>query len=294
METVRVRLAGGLGNQLFQLHAGYLLAERTNRHLILDDRFLRFEPGYVFRQRMGLKQIGLRSFVRNIEFTPPLKISRLSALEKFKEKIFDSLGIIEVRNYFGEFGTQLQVENFTKNSTKREILIKGNIQSTRFSVMSLDLGIKKYFNIKDLGLTDPSKPIVINIRLADYVLPGNEKYRLGRTYYQSCLNKIRGKFPYNPIWLFSDEPSIAIEYLTPSQQKLVALVSDPKKNTEISELTKMSQGAAHILANSTFSYWGALLSNSDYVLAPSPWFKGPDKVSFPEFDFPDTWTKVKW
>jgi hypothetical protein len=38
----------------------------------------------------------------------------------------------------------------------------------------------------------------------------------------------------------------------------------------------MSRCRAHIVANSSFSWWGAWLAHSDLVIAPRKWFQGAD------------------
>ena len=50
----------------------------------------------------------------------------------------------------------------------------------------------------------------------------------------------------------------------------------------------------HIIANSSFSWWGAWLSDSDKVIAPSEWFKGSDNEHLDISDvIPDSWEKIQ-
>jgi hypothetical protein len=50
----------------------------------------------------------------------------------------------------------------------------------------------------------------------------------------------------------------------------------------------------HIIANSSFSWWGAWLSGSNNVIAPSRWFgdNGYTANHNTEDIIPDRWTKI--
>jgi len=49
---------------------------------------------------------------------------------------------------------------------------------------------------------------------------------------------------------------------------------------------------SHIIANSSFSWWGAWLAKSEQVIAPSKWF-GPNNADKETKDLiPETWTII--
>ena len=55
----------------------------------------------------------------------------------------------------------------------------------------------------------------------------------------------------------------------------VKFISMPLTSNPAEVMYLMSLGSGHIIANSTFSYWGAYLSKkSQIIIAPSKWFKG--------------------
>jgi hypothetical protein len=45
----------------------------------------------------------------------------------------------------------------------------------------------------------------------------------------------------------------------------------------------------HIIGNSTFSWWGAWLSNSKQIIAPSQWFDGDLKTNKLDDLYLDDW-----
>jgi hypothetical protein len=66
-------------------------------------------------------------------------------------------------------------------------------------------------------------------------------------------------------------------------------------NSPIEDLYLLTQADYLILSNSTFSWWGAWLSNAQIIIAPNHWFSG--EFSDAPFDltdfYLDSWKKIK-
>jgi hypothetical protein len=297
MRSVRVRLAGGLGNQLFQYSAGFLLASSTNRVLILDDRLIKFEKAYKSRKGLGFQQLGLRGLIDEKFF---LKESFLNGSEKIsrsKDKILTRINLIENRNYFGnEIGNNLNLNNFIiSDSNKKKVLVQGNLQSAELATAAKKMGFTSLFTKMEFGKTHKDNPIVVHVRLSDYRVPSADKYMVGPEYYKSGLSSLGPKFEDNPIWIFSDEPENAISYIPRNLRDRITFINNPKETSDVGELCLMSQGAAYVNTNSTFSFWAAFLSNSDKIIAPTPWFKGSamnPKITL--FEYPKNWISQAW
>ena len=110
--------------------------------------------------------------------------------------------------------------------------------------------------------------ISLHIRRTDHLIKPTYHPVLPLSYYEEALSK----FPSDiPVLVFSDDPAWCHE------QELFAgdrfLISDSGDN--ITDMCLMSMCQYQIMANSTYSWWGAWLSNSDNVVAPKLWF-GPD------------------
>jgi hypothetical protein len=87
--------------------------------------------------------------------------------------------------------------------------------------------------------------------------------------------------------IFSDDPEWCLNHSLFRSDRF--MVSQTENNAL--DLCLMSFCSAHIIANSSFSWWGAWLSNSENVIAPSDWFKGSNNEHLDTSDLiPETWT----
>ena len=86
-----------------------------------------------------------------------------------------------------------------------------------------------------------------------------------------------------PVLIFSDDPTWCKEQEMFSSNRF--MVSESGDN--ITDMCLMSMCDYQIMANSTFSWWGAWLSGSERVIGPKMWF-GPDGAD-PTDIFVDRW-----
>jgi hypothetical protein len=127
-------------------------------------------------------------------------------------------------------------------------------------------------------------PIALHIRRTDYITDPNHT-ALGLDYYKEALKQ----FDNGEVIVFSDDPEWC------NQQELFSddrfLIAE--ENTNYVDLCLMTLCSGHIIANSSFSWWGAWLSNSKQVVAPSGWFKGSDNEHLDTKDIiPETWIVI--
>jgi len=113
------------------------------------------------------------------------------------------------------------------------------------------------------------KPVSLHIRRTDYLTNPNHT-ALDLSYYEQALEKFS---PDQTIIVFSDDPDWCNRQQLFSSDRF--LVSENADNAI--DLCLMTLCCGHIIANSSFSWWGAWLANSKKVIAPSKWF-GPGNV----------------
>jgi hypothetical protein len=153
----------------------------------------------------------------------------------------------------------------------------------------LELRIKSEKVLEYGRLADLEKPLIVHIRLGDYVAETGFGIP-GKTYYSQAISTQLGKKNYGKIWLFSDEPIKAIELFPKNTAPGVRIIENAcLSSAETLEVMRMGHG--YVIANSTFSYWGAFLSHTDNppVIYPYPWFKDLDA---PRNLLPEEWERA--
>jgi hypothetical protein len=122
-----------------------------------------------------------------------------------------------------------------------------------------------------LATVRSSPTCAIHVRRDDYKNLAHVHTNLGGQYYIKGCELITKNLGAKPLFLvFSDEPDWCKKAFTGDDFHIVDIRDDAV------ELYMMSQCDAHIIANSSFSWWGAWLSNArpTNVVAPRQWF-GP-------------------
>ena len=132
---------------------------------------------------------------------------------------------------------------------------------------------------------DFSKPtIAISIRRGDYV--GHDCYfQLNINYFYLSLQEFKDWRECNIIVFSDDIPYCRVHF------GCLSNVQFSENNSPIEDLCLMSQCDRHIISNSTFSYWGAYLSQSKQVIRPNGLFDGKLLRLNDDKDFwPEPWT----
>jgi hypothetical protein len=132
-------------------------------------------------------------------------------------------------------------------------------------------------------------PIVVHIRLGDYLLENSFGIPSSK-YYATGIQYLLDSTSNSSIWLFSNNPLRALD-LIPSKFRGMVFVVPDEALSSAETLELMRFGSAYVIANSTFSWWGAMLSHTKNapVIIPVPWFKsGKD----PEGICPENWIQI--
>ena len=127
-------------------------------------------------------------------------------------------------------------------------------------------------------------PVSLHVRRTDYLTNSANHYNLSLEYYEEALKHFDGR----QVIVFSDDPEWCQEQELFSDDRF--LVSESGDNKI--DLCLMTFCTSHIIANSSFSWWGAWLAKSEKVIAPSKWF-GPNNADKETKDLiPETWTII--
>ena len=169
--------------------------------------------------------------------------------------------------------------------------LRGFFQTEKYFAHVSDM-IREMFTFRP-DIIDPARqmveglnktPVALHIRRGDFLRNSGNHHNLELEWYANALNKfdLQGR----QVAIFSDDPEWC------KKQELFEdddtfLISEG--NSHYTDLAMMSLCSGHIIANSTFSWWGAWLANSQEVIAPSKWF-GPDNSHLDTKDlYPEHW-----
>jgi Glycosyl transferase family 11 len=282
--VITVSLIGGLGNQMFQYAAGKALAERHGVPLALDisgfrnyalrpfllDRLL--VPEAIASVRTGPTERPEINFTRarwKARIDRLLGKARLPKLasspDEYREPhfhydpAFESLG--PKISLFGYF----QSERYFKS-------IAGNLRdwfSPREPLGDAAVAALKRIEISRL-------PVSVHVRRGDYLKPGTHEVHgiLGESFYRQVFDRLKSMIDDEAeLFIFSDDSAAAEQVLSfiPSS-RLNHVRGDPERPWE--DMALMAHCRHHVIANSSFSWWGAWLnpSSDKIVVAPRGWF----------------------
>lgn len=163
---------------------------------------------------------------------------------------------------------------------KQNIALEGYFQSYKY-FQPYESEIKALFNFKVAVNFDPTNKVSLHIRRGNYVNLTEFHHNLSIEYYKNAIDYFKGyKF-----LVFSDDIAWCKENFIGEEFEFVEGQSD------VQDLYLMSQCEHNIIANSTFSWWGAWLNNNPNkkVVYPNKWF-GPRNSEYNTWDmFPDEW-----
>jgi hypothetical protein len=143
-------------------------------------------------------------------------------------------------------------------------------------------------NLETLKAIEASRnPISLHIRRGDYTLTAEGNIALPLHYYRRAIEDARERLDHPTFFVFSDDIAYARENLP--QDIDVMFVDHNDDFSAHEDLRLMSCCQHHILANSTFSWWGAWLNprESKIVYAPKQWLLKPESY-FSDLT-PSTW-----
>jgi hypothetical protein len=292
-----VELVGGLGNQMFQYAAARTLADRLRTDLGLDLR--PFAAPHARPYRLGRFHIrattiderhllgahGARTLRRHL--TTGL-LERLQLLARRPRPRFASATrIVHQGPRYRDV-----LERATDHSW-----LSGYWQSEAYFSAAADR-LRADFTLRSLSpesatiarrLASMPYPVAVHVRRGDYAHVASTRAYHGlcsESYYRSAIAHVRRRVPGASFIFFSDEPAWVADHLGSEATLVVAENGDRPEE----DLHLMTRCRSHVIANSSFSWWGAWLAPSDEVIAPRCWYQAPGLDG--RDIVPSRWTKL--
>ncbi|WP_371155546.1 alpha-1,2-fucosyltransferase [Jannaschia sp. 2305UL9-9] len=276
------RLFGGLGNQMFQYATGRAVAAARGVPLALDTRDT--------DRRGGHNRFALHRYAIDVASDPALPPDRKG--RPLRYAAWRAMGGRLLRE--AGLGFDPRVMQAPDGS-----YLHGYFQSERYFA-----GIADTIR-RDLTLTEPlsfesaawqariaQDPLAVSlhVRRGDYLSAGNHG-TCDAAYYARALQAVTDRMGARPrLYAFSDDPDWVRDHLHLDAEMAVVGHNGPDAGHE--DLALMSTCRHHIVANSTFSWWGAWLNPrpDKVVAAPAVWFAALAQTNHDIL--PDSWIAV--
>ena len=292
--SVYVNIMGGLGNQMFQFAMGYAMVLRNNMPLWLDIRSLKesAEEGNIKRAY----ELGCFSLPAAV-----VEANKMEAiLEAGKGKLARYLGIGRI-NRLEESGFRY---NPAYSRTPTPVYINGYFQSEQYfrdytrEIRSVFLkqAVIAENDFWNQEIKSAAVPVAMHVRRGDYTAnPETLKFHgiCNATYYEKAVNKILEKHADARFFVFSDDIGAAAAELGHLSENM-RFVEHKTPRIAAYDMLLMSRCRHNIIANSTYSWWGAWLNeNPDkMVIAPQRWFADEAMQAQTGDLIPETWIRL--
>jgi hypothetical protein len=278
---IYIEIMGGLGNQLFQIFCG-----------------IAYSLEYKVPFKINISKFDLVSPLDNISKRPTYWNNFLSNLSKFTYQEQIPIPTFIEKTHF----------KFTKMPyITQDFKLYGYYQSYKYfdeqyssicKMINLDNKKTIIFEKHKELFSDVKKPISIHFRIGDYIKNQAMHPILSISYYINCINYLKSQIidlEHNYYLLIfgeicdNEKIKHAIEYIK-TQYNITIMLCD-YAIPDYEQLLLMSLTSHNIIANSTFSWWGAYFNNNvnKIVCYPSIWNGSNNNVNDL---FPKDWIKI--
>jgi hypothetical protein len=270
---VIVKITGGLGNQMFQYALGRAISIRRNEELVLDTM------SYIKDKKRGFE---LDNYNVNYKSKNPFRGIIYDFIYKAlnKQPIYRPKSILSEKKTF-QFDKDVLSENakylvgYWQNpeyfDNIRRFLLKEFEYNGHISELQQNM-IKK---IKS------ENSVAIHIRRGDYLETNNKSIyeSMDLAYYMKAIEYLKREHNNLTFYFFSDDIDWCKENFCLDDK--VTFVDSSISSSQHIDMLLMKSCNHFVIANSTFSWWAAWLSdnNGKIVIAPKNWYRDIEKNS---------------
>lgn len=272
-----VKFKGGLGNQMFQ-YALYRKLKSMGRNVVADLSWFdlydkEFSLQDVFPQ-VYFESYGARKAIEEYEMAHKNRGFFCKALQKLfpvfrynmnekEDSIFQPEILKYKRGILDGYWQTSKYWNDIKDDIKYEFSFE-KVQDEKICEL--------------INIIKSCNTVSIHIRRGDYLLPENQVL-FGNIctleYYEKAIDYMKKKFSDIELVFFTNDAEWVKEQF---KMENVVYANDyiSDEMPDWYDMYLMSQCKHHIIANSTFSWWGAYLNDNQdkIVIAPSKWING--------------------
>jgi hypothetical protein len=254
-----VYLQGGLGNQMFQYAAGLSAMKEYNQFTSLKLDASSYEGQEVKVVKNGLTgrkfDLDVFGIDDDIETAPE--------------------GSTMLQGWFQNIKEFSNVEDLVRNVFKFKVDFGNDVRQIEKEICS------------------EQAPVAIHVRRGDFLYnPNCNKFHgvLQKDYYDKAIKLIENKISPSHYYVFSEDVDWCKKNLV-TDYPITFVDSKCNDYKDTGHLYLMSLCKAHIIANSTFSWWGAWLAKSQFVVGPKTWNQGGGSENIME-NLGNNWVQV--
>jgi len=284
-------IIGGLGNQMFQYASAEAMGVATRRPVLyVTDLFAQQNTHNGFELE--------RVFDLTLPLATATDLNKL--IGRLRAQPYARRGLAKFNTPQWLIGRNFHIERgfiFDPNLTVKLAsggYMHGYWQSENyFNIISDRLRTAFSFRtIEHLTLPDPAEiNVSLHVRRGDYLSANSVHASCDVGYYKRALAKLDLPIEKTAVYVFSDDPNwarVAISELHPN----LRIMEGHKGVDSYKDMYLMSLCDHHIIANSSYSWWGAWLNLSPrkQVVAPKVWFT--DRRLDDSHLVPNTWFRM--
>jgi len=296
---VIVKPMGGLGNQLFQYAAARRLAYVNHLPIKIDisNYITRSDARRVDSRLYELDRFNLDGTIASDDDLAQLQETNLEVLwKKTRHKLHLPIHYYQKPYIYEPQENQYQLDvDFLRLRVRRTVCVIGFWESEGYFKDIGDRIRREYMlkvppddrNAELLAQISQSNAVSLHIRRGDKAAQ-SPWGALPMDYYVSATDYVAARSSHPHFYVFSDDAEWVTENFHPPHP--VTIVAH---NTSAAEdLRLMASCCHHIVANSTFSWWGAWLGQNPerLVIAPRRYFQNADRPA-PDF-YPPSWILI--
>jgi Glycosyl transferase family 11 len=288
------RLEGGLGNQLFQYAAGRALAHRHGTELLLDTSGLTTHTKRVTPRGLELHRFKHGARVAELSECLPSWLRYVPALSRW---ISPWRMYVERPQALNSQFVALPDQTYLRGYWQSHHYFK-DVAATLSRELEPTLPLSLQSVVVELQVdAAQASSVAVHVRRGDYVsLASAASFHgaLPLSYYTTALERVYSSVEAARVFVFSDDTDWCQKNL-PLQEREAIFVSHNGGADAWQDLVLMSRCRHHVIANSSFSWWGAWLADQRWlgsprlVVAPSRWFAGSVTQNLAD-RFPKHWT----
>lgn len=259
---IKVKITEGLGNQMFQYAFARAIELEYNKEVWLEVSWF---PVMAKQRTWTVRPFELDKYSALLRCMPDGDTSRCS--NHVKETDLMDIDVVE---YIGTHKTELVATD--------DVFFDGHWQSPAYfkkyaSIIRDELQLKGAYITDDMKLFEDrvlnEESVSIHIRRTDYHnSPSLCIQPIG--YYVEAVKYVMERVKDARMYVFTDDPAWVEHNM---RDKLPCRYTVMEKAASYEDLYRISKTKHHIIANSTFSWWGAFMNDGEgLTVAPSIWW----------------------